>query len=193
MKWGIDQFKYKFFQLTAGLAVIISGVFFFVQASPVTAAPGLNVDGASCIQTILPGKNYVHSMIVTNTSSAALNIVIEAEGLAQNSDGTNISVSADEDTSPFSALSYIYSIDNPSFYLEAGGSKTVNADIRVPEGATAGTRYAMINIRSLPSGAGQVGVSVAVNVIVVITVPESSGITASTPQITGEITDLTKK
>ena len=174
----------KYLALLAIAMVLISSCQ-LVFASAASAAPGLGVIGALVTVNMSPGQSYIHTMTITNNADNPLDISVEARGFGQTTDGSNIELTADEDSSPYSARQYITNIDNPSFHLEPGGSAVVNSTIQVPSDITPGTRYAIIYIHSLPIGAGQVGYIMAVDVPVIITVP------GSTLQTIGEITDLT--
>ena len=167
------------------LALVLIGSFQLAFASAALAAPGLSVQGALVDITLSPGQNYTHTMTITNNAGDPLDITVEARGFGQTTDGSNIELTAENDTSPYSARQYITYIDNPSFHLEAGASTTVNATIQVPQNISSGTFYAIIYIHSLPTGAGSVGFIMAVDVPVIITVP------GATLQTTGIITDLT--
>jgi hypothetical protein len=167
------------------IALILFSLCSVVFASAAAAAPGLSVEGALVDISISPGQTYVHKMTITNSASAPLDISVEARGFGQTLDGSNVELTAEEDSSSYSARQYITGIDNPSFHLEPGDAKTVNATIQVPQSISPGTRYAIIYIHSLPTGEGKVGYIVAADVPVLITVP------GSTLQRTGTITGLT--
>jgi hypothetical protein len=180
MKWLQKRFLlFSFIVLFTVLASLVSG------ASQLEAAPTINVQsGAILITNISAGQTYVHTMVINNPSDKPLDLQIVAGGLGQTTDGSNIAVPPDEDTSPYSALDYINQIDKQTLHLEPGSTETVKATIQVPQNCSPGTRYAMIHISSAPSGDGRVGVIVGVDVPIVLTVPGSNA------QLTGEITGL---
>ena len=167
------------------LALVLISSFQLAFASAASAAPGLSVTGALVDITLSPGQNYTHTMTITNNAGDPLDITVEARGFGQTTDGSNIELTAENDASPYSARQYITQIDNPSFHLEPGASGVVNATIQLPQDIGSGTRYALIYIHSLPTGAGSVGFIMAADVPVILTVP------GSTLQTTGTITDLT--
>lgn len=166
-------------------ALILFSVCSVAFASTAAAAPGLSVDGALVDISISPGQTYVHEMTITNSASTPLDISVEARGFGQTLDGSNIELTAEEDNSPYSALQFITGIDNSSFHLEPGDAKEVNATIKVPQGTSPGTRYAIIYVHSLPTGDGKVGYIVAADVPVILNIP------GATTKKTGEISDLT--
>jgi hypothetical protein len=130
-----------------------------------------------------PGTTYVHTMRVTNSFTYALDMMVEARGLGQELDGSYIPLTADEDQSPYSALTFVAEIDNTAFHLESGANQVVKASLGCPADAAPGTRYACIYIYSAATGGGPVGVSVAAIVPVVVEVPGSAH--AKTGDITG--------
>lgn len=166
------------------LALALIGSCQVVFASAASASPGLSVEGALVNITVSPDQTYIHTMTITNSAGNPLDITVEARGFGQTTDGSNIELTAEADSSPYSARQYIIQIDKPSFHLETGASAVVNATIHVPADITPGVRYAIIYIHSLPTGQGNVGYIVAADVPVILTVP------GSTLQTTGEITDL---
>lgn len=175
----------KRFSLSVITVILAVLALFAPGASQIEAAPAINVQsGAILIADILAGQTYVHSIVINNPSDKPLDLQIAAGGLGQTTDGSNIAVPPDEDTSPYSALDYIDQIDKQTLHLEPGSTETVKATIQVPQNSSPGTRYAMVHISSLPSGDGQVGVIVGVDVPIVLTVPGSNA------QLTGEITGL---
>jgi hypothetical protein len=184
---GMGKMKKLLVKYLAPLALVLVLISScqLVFASAASAAPGLGIVGAIVNITLSPGQSYTHTMIITNNADDALDVTVEPRGFGQTTDGSNIELTADTDTSPYSARTYITNISNPSFHLDPGVSASINATIQVPADATNGTRYAIIYIHSLPTGGGNVGFIMAADVPVIITVP------GETLQETGEITDLT--
>lgn len=168
------------------ICLVVLGLFAvwpMTTASTAMADSGLGVTGALLNVTMTPGATYTHTMTVTNSFTYALDMQVEARGLGQGLDGSYIPLASEEDQSPYSALAYITQIDKPSFHLERGASENVSATIAVPQDALPGTRYACVYIWSQPTGGGQVGVSVAAIVLIVINIPGSGQ--AKTGEITG--------
>ena len=156
-----------------------------VTASTAMADSGLGITGSLLDVSMPPGTTYVHTMTVSNGFTYALDMKVEARGLGQGLDGSYLPLMKEEDQSPYSVLTYITQIDNPSFHLEPGASEVVKATIDAPSDALPGTRYACIYIFSQPTGSGQVGVAAAAIVPIVVNVPGSE------QTKTGEITGLT--
>lgn len=142
-------------------------------AMPVSANPGLRVSGAICEGDVVPGNNYTHTMTIsTRDTDPAMDIQVDVRGLGQSLEGACQALEAPEDTSPYSARSFI-TLNNSSFHLEPGGSQVVVATIRIPGNATAGGRYAVIYVHTQPTGGGQVGIISAINVPVYLTIKDS--------------------
>jgi len=142
-------------------------------AMPVSANPGLRVSGAICEGDVVPGNNYTHTMTIsTRDTDPAMDIQVDVMGLGQSLEGACQALEAPEDTSPYSARSFI-TLNNSSFHLEPGGSQVVVATIRIPGNATAGGRYAVIYVHTQPTGGGQVGIISAINVPVYLTIKDS--------------------
>lgn len=162
---------------------------FLWPALPALANPdGLQIDNSLIQREVRPGETFQHTFMVrSNPSDPDMEILVEAAGFGQTLDGSYQALSAAEDTSPRSAREFITGIDNPSFTLQPGdaGAQEVTVEIQVPPDVTAGGYYALINVRSQPLGDGQVGVVLAGNITVALTVT-GGGLTT-----TGEITELT--
>ena len=150
----------------------------------VSANPGLQVEGALLVEDVSPGQTITWPMVVSISSAdPATDIVVQVMGLTQTPDGVNQDISVSEDTSQYSALSFI-SVDKNSFHLDPGASDTVTATIQIPQNVGNGGRYAMINIsEQSPGGPGTHYVS-GVDVPVVLT------ITGSQLTQTGKITGI---
>ena len=146
-------------------------------------AAGLDITGSLLDVTMQPGTAYVHTMTIGNGFAYSLDLKVEARGLGQELDGSYVPLTSDNDQSPYSALTYIASIDKPSLHLEPGAAENVQVVVSAPAEAAAGTRYACVYINSQPAGTGQMGVVVAAIVPVVVTVPGSEPV--KTADITG--------
>jgi hypothetical protein len=144
------------------------------------------VNGAIFQAEVAPGETYTHTMSVTTASDAPpLDVLVEAKGYGQALDGTILELESAEDTSRYSARSYITGIDKPSFRLEPGETQQVTATISVPVDLGDGTKYAILHVHTEPHGEGNVGVIVAADVPVVLT-PRGTQ-----QSLTGAITGLT--
>ncbi|MDD5093570.1 MAG: hypothetical protein PHV74_04215 [Dehalococcoidia bacterium] len=167
------------------IAFVLVSLCLFINVSPISASPGLNVTGSLVDVTISPGQSYVHTMDIASGSTYSMDMQVEIRGFGQSLDGSTIELTPEDDNSLYSARSFITRIDNTSFHLEPGGSQQVKATISVPAGTAPGTRYAVIYIHSQPGGEGKVGVVVAVDVPVIVHIPGTD-----TAVRKGEITDL---
>jgi hypothetical protein len=177
-------------RLLLRFSAVVLAILAFLAAWPLAAtstavAAGLGVTGSIVDVTMTPPSTHVHTMTVSNGFTYALDMQVEARGLGQELDGSYTPLTAGEDQSPLSALTYITQIDKTAFHLEPGAEEVVKATIDCPSDAASGTRYACIYIHSAPSGGGPVGVAAALIVPVVVTVPGSTRV-----QI-GDITGLT--
>ena len=139
----------------------------------------------------------MHKMTVAiRQSDPAADVRIDVMGWGQSLDGVASELRAPDDTSPYSAREYI-TIEPQSFHLEPGDSREVSATIDVPQDSDAGGRYAIINVHTLPTGEGQIGVSSAINGLVLLTVKDSQlvhqcGITelATSEAVSGQPVDI---
>ncbi len=151
--------------------------------SPVAADRGLTVEGAILSRTVSPGQTITHRMTVKLGAEArATQITVRVAHMGQSLTGSYQLLDTAGNAAP-SALPFIR-LDKESFHLEPGGSEVVVATIRVPADVGDGSRYALINIRTEPSGEGALGTISAVNVPVALRVE-------NTPLYQqGEITEL---
>lgn len=135
-----------------------------------TATAGLGVAGAIIERDIAPGESFTHEVTVSaDNTGDPIDIVVDILGLNQSLEGENIELSADEDSNPYSARTFLEA--SPSkFHLEPGKSQKVPVKGTVPLSATPGGRYALINIHSLPIGNGTIGIVVAIDIPVRLTI-----------------------
>ncbi|MDO8491819.1 MAG: hypothetical protein Q7T04_07385, partial [Dehalococcoidia bacterium] len=136
---------------------------------PSPAWAGLRVTNPKLEADVSPGEVITHAMTVgIRETDSPMDIAVEVRGLGE-----------------YSAANFI-TIDKPSFHLEPGDSQDVIATISVPSDVGDGGRYAVINIRQgQPTGQGPVGILVAVDVPVRLTIK------GSTLSHTGKITEIT--
>jgi len=139
-----------------------------LAAGPANA--GLRVDGAVFEEDAAPGEHVSHDILVsTKSTDSPLDLKVEIFGYGQALDGSSISLNATQDTSPYSARPFLKSsIDR--FHLDPGESKSVTIDGTIPSDASAGGRYAMVNILGSRPSNNSVGINVAINVPVRLTV-----------------------
>jgi hypothetical protein len=168
------------------VVVTVAVVAFVLGTLAVPAVSALHVDGIKILMDVQPGRTYTSPMgISIGQDDPATDYAIDVMGFGQSGDGTYRGIPAAEDVSPFSARPFV-SVTAPSVHLDPGGSRSLNATIRVPADIGAGGRYATIYIHptaSQVSGAGA-GVATAVLVPVMLTV-QGTSLTE-----TGSITDI---
>jgi len=146
--------------------------------------PGLDIQGALVVLELAPGQTYVHTITVGTQSNIPLEMKAEVAGLGQTIDGSAVALTSSEDMSPYSARSFV-NIDKNSFHLEQGTTQEVKVTITVPQGTLPGERYATVHLESAPTAQDKVGVIVASNIPIILTIP------GATPNHIGQITSLT--
>jgi hypothetical protein len=96
-----------------------------------------------------------------------MDILVDARGLGQTLDGSVVALTPEEDSSPYSARSFIKNIDNTSFRLTPGASKEVNATLAVPRDAKT-NHYADLYIHALPIQSQKLDIVLAAHVPVLL-------------------------
>lgn len=140
--------------------------------SAVAADRGLTVEGAILFREVSPGQTVTHSMTVSiGAGHAATEITVRAAHFSHSLTGT-YQLLETAGNAALTAFPFI-TLDKESFYLEPGGSEVVTATIQVPQDVGAGSRYALINIRTGATGDGAVGTISAVNVPIGLTVKDT--------------------
>lgn len=172
--------------LRTSIAVLVVTVLLgTIFATIAYAVPGITVANNLIVLQLNPGQYSIQKITVANRSTTeALDMQVEADGLGQGTDGSSIAVPAAQDTSPFSARTFISGIDIKSFHLEPNATQDFNVTITMPGGVAPGERYAAIYIYSAPITQDKVGVRVASVVPVIITIP------GFTPSKQGQITSI---
>ncbi len=142
---------------------------FLFLTSPLASA-GLGVAGAIIEKEVDPGGSFTHDITVSSDSTdVPMDMVIDILGLNQSLDGENMELNGDEDIGPYSARAFL-KVSPSAFHLEPGKSQKVLVEGAIPADTKPGGRYALINIHSLPIGNGTIGIVVAVDVPVRLTV-----------------------
>ncbi|HXW98954.1 MAG TPA: hypothetical protein VEI51_04455 [Methanomicrobiales archaeon] len=119
---------------------------------PPAAAIGLS--GAKYTGSIAPGGTDIHQMTISiGANENPTDVTVEVKGFGQTPTGVYSPVDAAQDTSPYSARSYI-TLDKTSVHITPGGSQTVTATIQLPQNVGQGGKYAIIAVHALP-GKGQ--------------------------------------
>ncbi len=151
-----------------------------IIATPVLA--GLRVTNARIQESVSPGQVITTVINVGDTTAEPMDVAVDIDGMGNYLSGTIMAVTPENDVSPYSARGFV-TASPTSFHLEPGQSQNVNVTISVPYDVGDGGRYAIIFIRTIPSGTGVV-FATAVAAQVMLTVQNSNLI------ITGDITSL---
>jgi hypothetical protein len=147
---------------------------------------GLSVSNAKLELTLPPGQSYVHNMVVAlGPQAQPLDITVEPRGFGESLEGSFMPLAADQDTSPYSARTFVTAIDNPSFRLEPGGSQPVSVTFTLPADAGPDPRYAIIFIASEPVSTGTAVANIIAASVPVVITPAGAEI-----RHTGTISDL---
>jgi hypothetical protein len=149
--------------------------FFSVYA---TDGDSLAVTPSIIDESLISGNNKSFSFKV-DTGFA---LDVEIGGLGQTTTGSNRIISAQEDTSTFSARSWI-SVDKN--HLEPGVNQVVTITVNAPSGTT-GERYAAMYLYSKPGVEGNAAIISGIIVPLIFTVDSVS----YNKNVTGQISDL---
>lgn len=178
-----SSLKFRF--LSVAILLIAASVP-LLAAAPVSANPVLNVTNAQIVVGVTPGETFQQTMTVSiGASDPATTITVQVAGVSQSSSGGYILLDSAQDTSQYSARTFV-SVDQSSFQLQPGGSQDVTATVQVPQNVGDGARFAVINFATLPS-AGSSGV----NIITAVDVPVYLTINGSQLTQTGSVTGVT--
>lgn len=162
----------------------LAGIYLFLILTISTASAGFAVSGAIFEANVTPGQHIIHKIVVnTDTSDLPMDFAAEMIGFGRSLDGANAEIRPELDISPYTARPFL-NVSPASFHLEPGDSQEVVLEGDIPLNVGEGGRYALVNIRSLPIGKGNVGMAVAVDVPVRLTIMNTRLIK------TGEIMNL---
>lgn len=156
------------------ILVILTGL---LCISSVTA---LGVSGSKFMATMPPGSVATHTITLSIEGGAEpLDVQAEVMGFSNTPEGSYLPLSAEKDTGPYSARTYI-TLDKTQVRLNPGTPETIKATIRVPENAGSGGRYAMIYVHSLLQGQKSFGFLTGVTIPVMITIPGDAPVESGT-------------
>ena len=155
----------------ATTGVVIAVALLLILTAPVSA--GLRVGGAKIEASISPGQMNTYTMNVGNTTSEPMDIAVDVRGLGNQISGVLEALPAQNDSSPYSARQFV-TASPASFHLEPGQSQDVTVTVNVPSPVGDGGRYADVFIYTIPSGGGQVAISIAVSAQVLLTIDGSN-------------------
>jgi len=152
-----------------------------------TISAGLRLSGAVFEADVKPGDKVTHEIDLYNTSLPA-NFTVEVNGLSQPVNGGTIASKPDQDSSSYSARSFL-SVYPSQFHLEPGATQVIKVEGDIPNDVGSGGRYAIISIRSNPvskmtAGQSVVGFSLGLDVPVLFTISGTDLVKK------GEITNL---
>lgn len=134
---------------------------------------GLGVSGAKVVEDISPGGSISHVMKVqTRATDQPMDLLVDIFGYGQKPDGSIITLNASEDTSPYSARTFL-NVSPSRFHLNPGDSQEVKLEGNIRKDVGAGGRYALVKIHSLPVGNGTITVSAGIIVPVMLTISGS--------------------
>jgi hypothetical protein len=146
---------------------------------------GIKVAGSKYMNTLSPGDTVIHTMTISSSpNDPPMDMMVDVWGFGQSLQKSYTSIKPADDTSPYSARSFII-LSPQSFHLNPGESKVVTATIAVPVDVGDGGRYALITVHNAPIGNGSTSIVTAVSIPVLITVAKSNLIQ------TGKIGDIT--
>lgn len=153
------------------------------------ASSGLGVEGVIFEAEAAPGQHISHEITVSlRENEDPMDLQVEILDWGQSPYGSNQELEADA-IACYSAKDFMRASPN-SIHLGPGDSQKILVEGDVPEDVEPGGRYALVSIHSMPPDAGDegtegmVGVAVAINALVRLTISETE------LQRTGEIEDL---
>jgi P pilus assembly chaperone PapD len=165
----------------ATIGLIIALIATLILTAPVFA--GLRVTNAKILDSVSPSQVKTYTMNVGDNTDEPMDIAVEVRGLGNDITGTIQALTAENDLSPYSARQFITATP-ATFHLEPGQSQDVTVTVTTPGDVGNGGRYADIFIHTIPSGGGQIAISLAVSAQVLLTISNSN------LAITGHITSL---
>lgn len=169
------------------LIISLASLVFLITLVPQASA--LGVEGVIFEAEASPGQHVSHEMTVSlKEDEAPLDLQVEVQDWGQALDGINQKL---EEGTPaaYSAKGFL-NVSPSSFHLLPGGAQKVMVEGDIPSDVGSGGRYALIGIYSLipeadeESSEGNVGLAVAINALVRLTISGTELIKR------GEITDL---
>jgi P pilus assembly chaperone PapD len=133
---------------------------------------GLIFSGIAFDAKVAPGQSFEHNIDVKNNDTEPMDLTGDIFGYNQSQDGVTVGIEKDLDTSPYSAREFI-KISPSNFHLEPGASQKVIVSGTMPSNVGDGGRYAVVNLRTQPMGNSTIGMALAANIAVRLTVEGS--------------------
>lgn len=150
----------------------------------VPAFAGLGTTVSSIEANITPGERFSENItIYTEKDNVPMDLVANVCGMIQTPDGTTNAVAANKDTYQYSAVPFL-NISPAQFHLEPGDKKQLTFEGTIPQNVGEGGRYAIIQVESAPTGKGTVGIALALEIPVKLSINNTNHIK------TGNITSL---
>ena len=156
---------------TAVVALVSSLALILLAVMP--ACANLTLVGAKYEANIIPGQ-HIEDEIELNLGAEDLpvDIMTEILGLDQSPNGVYTMMISDPDDGLYSARPFL-NISPSNFHLNPGESKKMLISGDVPLDIGDGLRYAMASIRGVSAESGPVGVSLVLNVPILLTISDS--------------------
>ena len=167
---------------SAILVVAIILINFLPAVSIYATAPSLTATPSVLDESLASGTSRIFSISISNDIA----VDMEVGGLGQTPSGGTQSVAAQQDTSPYSARSWV-TIDKS--HLDIGSNQTLKVTVNVPAGTSPGEKYASIALYNQSAGQGSTSIISGIIIPLIFTIDQSS-FTASP---SGQITDLQVK
>ncbi len=137
------------------------------------ACANLTLVGAKYEANVIPGQ-HIEDEIELNLGAEDLpvDIMTEILGLGQSPNGVYTMIESDQDDGLYSAKPFL-NISPSNFHLNPGESKKMLISGDVPLDIGDGSRYALASIRGISKGSGPVGVSLVLNVPILLNITGS--------------------
>jgi hypothetical protein len=137
------------------------------------ASAGLGTSGSKLEKDFAPGDHLIHVMHVkSDASDPPMDIQVDLLGYGQAENGATRELNASNDTSPYSARSFL-KVSPASFHLEPGNAQDITLEGDIPKDVGSGSRYALVKIHTGAMGKGMVGFILAIDVPILLTVSGS--------------------
>jgi hypothetical protein len=156
---------------TVVVALVLSLALILLAVMPVCA--NLTLVGAKYEADIIPGQ-HIENEIELNLGAEDLpvDIMTEILGLGQSPNGVYTMIESDQGDELYTAQPFL-NISPSNFHLNPGESKKMLISGDVPLDIGDGSRFAMASIRGISKGSGTVGVSVVLNVPILLNITGS--------------------
>jgi hypothetical protein len=159
-----------------GILSLIIVTILSVTPSPVLASPGLSVGqygGKGLNPEVSPGESYSWTLAVgIGDTDATTDVLIEVLGYGDNSQGDTQPLLPEDDTSSYSARSFIQP-NTVTLHVEPGQTAQTNVTVTVPEDVGSGGRYAILRFSTVPKPGATVSVISVINLPMRFTIKDT--------------------